>query len=269
MDQVHLAIQLQKLAKLLGKSLTEVHRDQFRLNVEMAIRLTAPFSPGQSFTESLSKQRRLGQARTVSDIRGDRVTKARGIFTDDPERKGKDGKDSVAWKVSQMVARGQIEQANLFLARIGLAQKMEALQAPTREAHKSQRGRDGRRRRGAKQFIVPRGSADRYAKDRSKKVGLTKAGWAPAAVALGSKGRNLPKWILSQASMGTLEERGVGTPKEALTAVNSVPWVAQPIAHNRIASMVAKARRHNMRRQIEMTQKGLARKWSKRARTRN
>jgi hypothetical protein len=252
LDKAHFANRLRKLAELEGKTLSKMHRDEMRLNIEQCLRATAPMTFGREFSEALGKQRRLGMDAVSRDIQR--------VFVDEPE-------DPLA-KAAQRILKANGEQAaNDFLTK-SKTSNWRAAKTANSVDHRKARSRNGRVRKNQRPFVlVNEGQIKAYLKKKRELVGYTKAGWGKALQKLGAGIRAYPAWVRKKSAPGAYFARGVGTRQETLTAVNLVKWVADSLLHANIAKRVAKSRARNIEKRIVREQKRIAKGWRATSRT--
>lgn len=238
---------VRRLAQLTGKSLQVVLDEQGRLFTRDVVKATAPFSPGQGWTESLAAQHQVGRKATERQIRGlFRPLSSLSVFTSQ-SRTGR--------RLRSLASTGNFDEAGELLKAIGL-RTQGVVPAATRELHEANRNSRGRVTKKANYFVRDGRSIESLVRRKMSYVGRAKAGWVKAASALGLP---LPGWITKWASSGIFYRSG---PPEspAITIGNAVPYIQQSGEEDRIIDWALNNRRRNLPKQIEHTMNALIRR---------
>jgi hypothetical protein len=251
LDRARFDRKMRELARLLNKSLSEVLRDEARLALNAAVKMTAPMTYAVSMTQSLAAQRRIGEEAVRRDVRQVFPTEIRNE------------KSAIA-AVQKLARAGRSEEAEKILRDVKAAAEWVPGSTPSSAHHRKQRNRRGRVRRNPQRMIGPTEAAVAgYVRQRIKHVGISKAGWVTAARDLGLK---LPRWIArNDKGNGRIIKLHEGTGRDSITMVNSVPWIADSKEHNRIAADVARSRERNFPKRLRMIKAGLRRAAAKRS----
>ena len=245
-NEAHFRNRLAALGRLINKSVEEMAVDVMRLGVEQAIRLTAPFSKGQSFTEALGAQKRLGEAAVRRDIRR--------VFHDEAPLESSEFLRSV-YRV--LKANGPAA-ANALLER-GSVSTVQAMPAPTEADHNQVRVRGKVPKRPSRHYAV-KGGLDAYIRSKIRNVGKTKAGWIPAARQLKAARKAMPAWVTRHSSPGGLSVTRNGSTVR-WRAYNSVPHIADSKAHRDIETRVARSMQNNIEKRIVKVRAAIKRGW--------
>jgi hypothetical protein len=119
----------------------------------------------------------------------------------------------------------------------------------------------GRTFKRPKQFYLAADSSSlfNYIKDRQKKVGLAKSGWAACAkqlpkVVSGSMTRGIPRWVTSKLqdfTFGRVEDRTSNIFNPVIVLTNTLPWadrVITPVEQLNATQIVARKMKNQMAR---------------------
>jgi hypothetical protein len=245
-NEAHFRNRLAALGRLINKSVEEMAVDVMRLGVEQAIRLTAPFNKGQSFTEALGAQKRLGEAAVRRDIRR--------VFHDEAPLESSELLQSV-----YRVLKTDGPQAAKNILESGSIAGLTPLEAPTQSVHNKTRIRGRVPERPSMRYPV-QGGLDAYIRTKVRNVGKTKAGWIPAARQLKAARKAMPAWVTRHSSPGSLEITRQGD-RVVYRAVNRVWYVGFSKAHRDIETRVARSMQNNIEKRIVKVRAAIKRGW--------
>jgi hypothetical protein len=267
-DRGHWANQIRKLNAALGETMDETLAGQAKLLVQDCVKATPPFTPGKNFSESLAKQKAVGERAVHRDLA--RVYREAGGFKQLTEGR-------TAKRIAQLVMRGDEAKAVEALkdSRINVAGIERRATKGYIQQQRNRRGQVPYRKNqvaiihdgAVPEFIAaPFNDKNRpndpilaeLLDERLARVGNAKSGWAIPAKALGLK---LPRWIKRQkgATAGLFKREGKGI-KSAITVGNGVPYIQETGRDLRIMEWARKNRLRNMEKQVRMTlkKKGVA-----------
>jgi hypothetical protein len=231
------ARELTRRAARLQNPLQTVLVEQARLAVRDAIALTPPFGP-TPFSEGPRLQRQLGQNAVRRDI-------ARAFrWTGDTQIRDPKLRD----RIRHLTRRGDVAAIQAIFDRIGI--RHTVARDATVAAHTAQRDRRGQIRDAKRaQYILSRPSITRLLRDKLAAVGKAKAGWTPAARALGAP---VPAYIAAQptAGQGTIEIR-LTEQDPSITIGNQVPYIQARGIELGILDAIIRNRARNMAAQAE------------------
>lgn len=201
------------------KSWPEVIRSQGRLIAVNLAFQTQPFGNDEGRT--------LGEGKVRSDIF--KVYAAPGQVY----KKIKEQSESQAKAFWSLLKKGKFQSAKTFLSRLGISEYefAEIGYMDKGESHKNaKRSIPYRTRisRNQKPFLIVADTKklDPYITLISKRVGMTKSGWATCAKILGGT-RGIPQWVTRHASKvgkGYVMDRTSGE-NPYVILVNEIPWV--------------------------------------------
>lgn len=262
-ERGHMANQLRKLSAALGQTMEETITGQAKLLVRDCVKATPPFTPGKNFSESLAKQKEVGERAVHRDLA--RVYREAGGYK--PLTEGR-----LARRVAKLVMRGDEAKAveELKLSKINVAGIERRATKGYIESQRNKRGQVPYRKNqvviihdGQVPAFIPSAFNERNKPDdpilrelleeRLARVGNAKSGWATAAQSLGLK---LPRWIKRQkgAAFGVFKREGQGV-KHAVTVGNGVPYIQDTGKELGIIRWAMKNRERNIEKQIRMTLK--------------
>lgn len=229
--------QINEIVKVTGREAGEVVRQEGKLFVQDAMRMTPPFSTGPS-TESLNLQRKTGENAVERDIRK--------VFQKiDPG------------KVRDRRIRKDLERAIRKRDFAGIKIILQYLKLPVadvlREAdpaiHDAKRDRRGRVQRNKnKVWILNEPSLNRLIRGKKSHVGKAKAGWADAARGLGL---NLPGWITRHSSPGEFKDKTKDPVRPSIVVGNAVEYIQAKGAQLNIINRALANRIRNMKAKLE------------------
>jgi hypothetical protein len=267
-DRVQWANQFSRLRAVLGKSIEETLDSQVKLFVRDCIKATPPFTHGKNFSESLAKQKEVGERAVQRDLA--RVYREAGGYKSLTQGR-------LARRIARLVMRGDETKAVEELRFVNLNFKVIERRA-TKGYIESQRNKRGQVPYRKNQVaLIHDGQVPAYIaaafnsknkpedpilrellEDRLARVGNAKSGWALAAKNMGLK---LPKWIKSQkgAASGLFKRTGSGL-KYQITVGNGVPYIQKTGKELGIMKWAMKNRERNIEKQIRMAlkKKGVA-----------
>lgn len=271
-DRGHLANQLNRLAKVMGQTITEVVRLQARLVTRDCIKYTPPFtgSPYAPATESFKSQYQAGAHAIAKDIgkvyiQADRYK----ILT----RAAEDQR--MATYVAKIAQQRDGEKLR-GLFQFGDLQRVREIVNRADAAHYNKFRRKtaaGRGRvHGRPGVLLHEGTVPAYYDgrgdtpndyggmrslwlDRCKLIGLGKAGWLNAAVKLGGRSKLWAPWIKRHKGRGDSHSifkwNGEETDKPVVTVGNSMPHVQQAGQEFQIVEKALRDRKRNLPKQIQ------------------
>lgn len=262
-DRGHWANQMRRLNAALGETMEETLAGQAKLLVQDCVKATPPFTPGKNFSESLAKQKAVGERAVHRDLA--RVYREAGGYK--PLTSGRAAK-----RIAQLVMRGDEVKAVEALkdARIHVAGIERRATKGYIDQQRNKRGQVPYRKNQVAiihdgtipEFIAaPFNDKNRPSDpilmelldERLARVGNAKSGWTIPATALGLK---LPRWIKKQrgAGLGVFKREGKGI-KSAVTVGNGVPYIQETGRELGIMNWARKNRERNIEKQIRMTLK--------------
>lgn len=230
-----------RLMALKNISVEKLVRDQSRLFARDVLRITPPFGR-HSITESFNVQRRTGEAAVKRDL--GRVFMGPKDLSVLKHPKS----PRLAKNLEQAIRARDTAAVQAILEKIGL--QVKVIEQPDATIHRGARNRRGRVRGNREPMLVlDQRALDRYVKDVVGHVGKTKAGWLPAAAALGVTG--IPNWIRRHGGQtpGLIRFEGRGN-KFAVVIGNLVAW-GQAFSELRIVEEALKLRVRAMRLNAE------------------
>ena len=272
-DRGHLANQINKLAKVMGQTVTETVRLQARLVTRDCIKYTPPFRGGKGnygpATESFASQYAAGAGAIAKDIRRVYIVanehKILTTAADDPR---------MANYVSKIAANRDAQKLRGLFKFGDLGRAREIMNAADAKHHDTFRRKtsSGRGRVHGKSSVlihegpVPTyhagqgGAPNRYGGMRAlyeakcKLIGLGKAGWLEAAMKLKGRSKLWSPWIKRHRSKAArhsiLRWEGEESQRPVVTVGNSVPHVQQAGYEMRIVERALRDRKRNLPKQI-------------------
>ena len=246
-DTARFVASVKQLQAASGKEANVILREQAKLLVRDAAKMTPPFGDAP-VTESWAAQRKIGQ----NAVRGD--LQRMFVSPNQVEERFSSKDPRFGQRLKKALQSGDIVTANIMLERARM--NAEAAIEPTAGLHRSQRDSKGHVRKRPRQFFIGnRAALAEYIANRLRFVGLAKSGWAAAASALGL---TLPGWITGLGGSGGIrEETGE---KASITVWNAVPYIQKTGADLRIMQRAVNNRLRNFPKQVEKTVAALARK---------
>jgi hypothetical protein len=208
-----------QLSRVTNRTLSEVLEQLAGLVVRDCQRFTPPFSQLGNNNESWATQRKMGRDRVTKDL--DRMFLKPELLDDDPY--------PLAAVIRKLLRKGDIIGANELLARGKWKEK--AIREPNSELHNAQRNSRGRvKSRPDRYFVAEAASRRAYFRKMTDRVGLAKAGWNRAALALGRVTKDhIPKWVLAHNAPGVFLREGSPS-MPAIVVGNSVPYIQDTAA---------------------------------------
>lgn len=120
-------------------------------------------------------------------------------------------------------------------------------QTPDRSTHKQRKGQTGKvRKERWSQLVLQSGSLAQYIKQIQKRVGIMKAGWRPAALALGV---TLPKFVADAPRGSGSIQMNLDGENPSITVTNATPGIAKSL--NSVLDRALRGRRMRMAKDIE------------------
>lgn len=205
--------QVQEFIRATGKNAGLVIKDETRLLVKAFIRGTPPFT-GEQLTRMIggdygsTHAQTVGNRRVARDIR--RVYKTSDDFKFFKSTKGQ-----------RLLRRRDIPAIEAALKAKGLHVDRVTIEVNSLD-HQGQRISRGRvRKKPLQTLVINRGSLNRYIKERQKRVGMAKGGWAKAASVFGVP---MKAWMTDFPWAGIGEDNTQGTDNPWVRVANLVPW---------------------------------------------
>lgn len=273
-DRVDLRQNLEKLARVMGKTFAEVVKEQARLVVRDCIKRTPPFTGQKKAyrpnTEGFASQFKAGETAIRNDIL--RVFRPANSFWS--LCIDKDGnKGDLAKKAAKLARRGDLDGIKKLNFRSPILQKIKALQRladphyyeMTRSPSK---GRPYLKTGGVlvhkgtvptwettvgKRGVTNYGGINKIYKAKVARIGLGKAGWLPALKRLDGTPKMSARWINRHEGRATGYLRwNVTKPAfPVVTIANTVPFIQQAGQQRRIVENALRDRSRNLPKQIE------------------
>jgi len=262
-DRGHWANQMRRLNSALGQTMEETLNGQAKLLVQDCVKATPPFTPGKNFSESLAKQKAVGERAVHRDLA--RVYREAGGIKSLTQGR-------LAKRIAKLVMRGDEAKAveELKLSRINVVGIERRATRAYVEKQRNKRGQVPYRKNQVTLIhdgTIPEFIASAFndknrpsdpiltelLEERLARVGNAKSGWDLAAQNLGLK---LPKWIKRQkgAGFGIFRREGKGI-KQAITVGNGVPYIQDTGRELGIINWAMRNRVRNIEKQIRMTLK--------------
>ncbi len=197
-------------------SFQKLLRDQAKLFVRDLMKLTPPRGRNP-ISETYNDQRRRGEKRVTSDIARVFVPAASLKVIEHPQNK------ELAEQLGKAIRRGDLQAVEVILQRMGI-QGHVALE-PDPAVHENARNSRGRVRTRNPTFILRSNSLKRYIKRQVGHVGKAKAGWLPAANALGVE---TPQWISRHggSTPGYISDQSSNPDQPSITVGNLVVYAS-------------------------------------------
>lgn len=255
-DDRHFAQMAAKLAAFADKAMSTVLLEQAGLGAWDAQRFTPPYGPAP-MTEGGGAQKRLGEKKIKSDIsRAFFPIQDLKIIKDAmPPRRGH--KVTFGQEVQTLLRRGNYLTVEAMLRQIGI-HTLGVVRDATPELLAQLRNRRGNVRRKVSAYQVHRkASIGRLVKRQMAKLGVAKAGWNEALIALGREDK-IPAWVKKHTAAGLFSVHGANTGTPQVIIGNGVPYV-----QGRYAEILGRAmdnRTRNITLQVDKVAKALARK---------
>ena len=273
-ERGHLTNQLNKLARVMGQTITEVVKGQARLVARDCIKRTPPFTgkPYKPNTESFASQFKAGEKAIRQDIL--RVFRpANSFWSLTLDRSGNKG--DIAKAAAKAARAGDLEAFKRLKIKSPALQKIKAIQrsatlAAYDETRSRSKGRPSPRfpgilihkgtvpaweQRDGKKGVTSYGGIAAIYKAKVAMIGLGKAGWLKALEGLGGTSKMSARWINRHSGKasgsGILKWSGKDTTKPSVTAGNAVPHVQQAGQERRIIENALRDRMRNLPKQIE------------------
>lgn len=205
-------MQIARFAKISGKDVGVVLKDETRLLVKAFVARTPPYSGKELATMGAPGWEgtafRIGADRVARDIR--RVYKTSedlGMFNQ-PE-------------LQKLLRKGNVEGLEKVFKEKEL-NFLKVTEGVDPWDHKSQRISRGRvKSKPLRTFVIRKAALNRYISERQKRVGMAKAGWMKAAATFGVP---LPTWVTDIPQPGIAEDKTANTEDPSVVAANLVPW---------------------------------------------
>lgn len=227
--------ELKRLAIAGRRGLVDVVRQQGRLFVQDAARLTPPTGRNPQ-RESWAAQRQAGRSAVERDVRR--------AFLEVNELKIRNPK--LKARLRGYTLERDFGKLSLVLRRMKITAPLAF--RPTEQLHNSRRDRRGRVSSSKHRVIVlEKGSVARFAALKQKAVGLAKSGWTRAASALKAK---LPGWVTAGGGPGVIEQRLSG-PGPAIIVGDTVSYIQPSGSRLRVVQRALDVRAERMRNQAE------------------
>lgn len=235
--EAEFANQILNLQRVTQRALADVVKDEARLFVQDAIKMTPPFgsSPNQ---ESFASQKRVGEAAVKRDL-------GRSFTILDPSKI----RDRRVRKDLEKAARkGDMETVKRLLLYCKIPVN-SVLREATAAEHAKLRDKRGRVQKWQKVWVLRTQSVGRVLRAARSHIGRGKAGWMEAAKALGVK---VPDWISRHVSSpGRVQDLTKGTDKPRIIVSNEVPFIQEAGADLRIVNRAMANRIRNIKVKIE------------------
>jgi hypothetical protein len=222
--------------------------EEARLFVRDAIRATPPFARA-TYSESFNVQRRLGEGAVKRDIGGLFKTQDSLGFVKNPRNM------KLAVDMLNAIKRRDAQAANAILKNVGV--DMAAIASADPGVHQSARGRRGRVVSRRKYLVLDARSVAQFIKTKQSHVGRAKAGWVPAARALGLQ---LPGWITRHSTPGIYKPDYENASMPAVTVGNLISF-GSDFSHLRIVQAALNNRVKSMQKRAEWTIKRFLQKY--------
>lgn len=235
MEQARWRQTAQRMIASLKVEQSDFLRQQFRLLLERIMTLTPP------------RNRAQGRARVAADIR--KIMQPFAKLRDE--------------RMKKLVRRGDLAGLNAIAKKMGVNWRFVTDVSDLKSQHESARDRRGRVKgsgRNAPRVVGSRNVAafNRYIRQRQAGVGVARAGWAPAAKAVGAA---VPSWVAAHGmAFGDVIDRSQHAVSPELTAINRTPWANRRDEGERILANALASRRRDMERHAAALTRAAARR---------
>lgn len=248
-DLAALDTQIEIFAAAVGEAVPKILHTVARGFITDALKATPPFASLNTLKESFGAQRRTGTAAVERQIKTAFVLPSElSIFK--------------AARQTPFTRRLAELAPHAGVPGLGFEEMLknanisgQLIKAPTEALHNRLRNNRGRITRGRRQtYIVTDARArDRFIKKKQDLVGRAKAGWLPAADALGV---SVPAWIRRQAAEGSVRQGSYDRHSPYIVITNSVSYMRKQDQDLRILQIALRNRLGALERQLAALRAG-------------
>lgn len=240
------------LKRVVRKDSATIVRQQTRLGVRDAVKMTPPFRTGGQ-NEPFNVQRRAGENAVREDI-------SRVFQPIDSLDVYRNPGSEVGVALRRAVRRRDTKAVEALLRRIGITLIAGVLVDVRPEMHVRARSRRGRVSPRRRPYIVLRSAGvRRYVREQVQKVGNAKGRWP-----ILQSGNKAPRWIMRHGRRGLWDDDSKHPTKPSITFGNTAFYIQATGMELRIMQRVIANRIHNMKAVTERTLKRRAAKASAR-----